>query len=445
MNRFKWLYPGMRVKRWLFLALLGMFIMGFGFAITFDFNFWTYIEDFLFGFTDQMMGEVPHVATIIGGLMVIAMGFGVFIKGLQLTMQSLVRAILPKNESSIVEMVFQKRQLKRGPKIVALGGGTGLSTLIRGLKEYTSNITAVVTVADDGGSSGVLRDEMGILPPGDIRNCLVGLADTEPLLERLFQYRFEEGELKGHSFGNLYIAAMTAVTGDFDRAIQESSKVLAVRGKVLPSTLTDLTLNAVYEDGKVIAGESEIPTHSEPIDRVYLEPGDAKPLADTIKAIKEADAIILGPGSLYTSVIPNLLIKDIAKAIKKSSALKMYICNVMTQPGETTGYTAADHAEHIFDHVGFKIFDYIIVNDEPVPVDLVQKYAKEGAYAVEVDEERLTKLGINIIKGSLLSKKNLVRHNPLVLSQLIIKLIIKLDVRNRNFKFMDWYFNSRKK
>ncbi|MCK4257828.1 MAG: YvcK family protein [Halanaerobiales bacterium] len=445
MNRIKWLYPGMRVKRWLLLSVMGILIISFGTAITLGFEFLGYIESSLIHYVYKLTGKIALSINIFAGILLIIIGLYIFSKGITKTLVSLINTILPDNEEDLVEIVFQKRQLKRGPKIVALGGGTGLSTLLRGLKEYTSNITAVVTVSDDGGSSGILREEMGILPPGDIRNCLVALADTEPLMEKLFQYRFTEGELKKHSFGNLFIAIMTEITGDFDRAVQESSKVLAVRGKVIPSTLSDITLHAEHKDGKITNGESKIGDYQKPIKKVFLKPKDAAPLPETIKAIKNADAIILGPGSLFTSVIPNLLIKDVAEAIRESNALKIYICNVMTQPGETDHYSVADHAEQIINHVGFKVFDYIVVNDEEITEDLAEKYAEEGAHSVEVDHERLKTMGIDVIQGSLISKLNLVRHNPYLLSQLIIKLIIRLDVGSERFKFLDWYSNYRKK
>ncbi len=445
MNRIKWLYPGMRVKRWLLLSVMGVLLVSFGTAIALGFEFLGFVESSLIHYVYQLTGRIALSINLFVGFMLIIFGVVFFWKGLSKTIVSLINTIIPDNDDELVELVFQKRQLKRGPKLVTLGGGTGLSTLLRGLKEYTSNISAVVTVSDDGGSSGILREEMGILPPGDIRNCLVALADTEPFMEKLFQYRFSEGDLKKHSFGNLFIATMTEITGDFDRAIQESSKVLAVRGRVLPSTLSDITLHAEHVDGQITSGESKIGDYHKPVKRVFLKPDDAAPLNETIQVLKDADAIILGPGSLFTSVIPNLLIKDVAEAIHDSKALKIYICNVMTQPGETDHYTAADHAQQIINHVGFKIFDYIVVNDESIPEDLAQKYAEEGAYPVEVDYDRLMEMGINVIKGSLISKKNLVRHNPYLLSELIIKLIIRLDVRNERFKFLDWYSSSRKK
>lgn len=445
MNRIKWLYPGMHVKRWIFLSLLGLLMVAVGFAILVGLDTISSMESSLIRYAYELTGQISLTIHIPVGISLIFVGLIFFGKGIQTTIISLINAILPDNEESLVEIVFQKRQLKRGPKIVALGGGTGLSTLLRGLKEYTSNIAAVVAVSDDGGSSGKLRDELGILPPGDIRNCLVALADTEPLMEDLFQHRFTEGELKGHSFGNLFIAVMTEITGEFDRAIQESSKVLAIRGRVLPATLSDITLCAEHDDGEITRGESKIPNAMKPIRRVFLEPDTAEPLSETLRVINEADAIIIGPGSLFTSVIPNLLLRGIPEAIRNSRALKVYVCNVMTQPGETADFTVADHVEQIFNHVGFKLFDYIIVNDQTISADLAEKYAEEGAFPVTIDYDRLKELGVHVIRGSLLSKQNLVRHNPRSLSELIIKMIIRFDVNSERFNFFDWYFNSRKK
>ena len=252
-------------------------------------------------------------------------------------------------------------------KVVALGGGTGLSTLLRGLKQLTSKITAIVTVSDDGGSSGRLRAEMGVLPPGDIRNCLVALADSESLMTELFNYRFKgNGPLAGHSFGNLFIAAMSDITGDFDLAVKRSSDVLAIRGRVLPATCDDCVLGAILEDGRRVLGESVLATCDSPISRVFLEPGDCKPLPEALRAIDEADAIVLGPGSLYTSVIPNLLVPGMADAIATSKAVKIYVCNVMTEAGETTGYTAQRHLAAIRNHAGDEVVDWVIVSNSPI-------------------------------------------------------------------------------
>ncbi len=310
-----------------------------------------------------------------------------------------------------------------GYKIVCIGGGTGLPNLLRGLKNYTSDITAIVTVADDGGSSGRIRDEMGILPPGDIRNCLLALADTEPLMEMLFQHRFNSGSLKGHNFGNLFLAAMTEMLGDFDLAIKESSKVLAVRGRVLPSTLSDVKLEAEYKDGSVICGESRISQPLREISRVRLTPSDAKPLQEAIEAVEGADAIILGPGSLYTSIIPNLLVKDLSEAISNSNAKKMYVVNIMTQPGETTGYSAGDHVQAIVDHSDRNIIDYVIVNTEKVPQNLLARYHDEGADPVSCDKYTITKMGYMVVTAELINPSDFVRHSSEKLAGVIMDIM----------------------
>jgi uncharacterized cofD-like protein len=295
--------------------------------------------------------------------------------------------------------------------------------LLRGLKRYTKNITAIVTVADDGGSSGILRDELKILPPGDIRNCLLALANTEPLMEKLFQYRFNAGSLKGHSFGNLFLAAMTEILGDFELAIKESSKVLAVSGQVLPSTLSDIILAAEFEDGTVIKGESQIPRMGRKIKRIRIVPEDAKPLPEALEAIERADAVILGPGSLYTSILPNLLIKDLADAVRNSRAKKIFVVNVMTQPGETDGYTAFDHVKTIMEHAGGNLIEYVIVNAEKIPDHLLLKYLADGACPVACDEENIKKLGCKVIYGELLGFADVVRHDPIKLAKVIMDII----------------------
>lgn len=309
------------------------------------------------------------------------------------------------------------------PKIVCIGGGTGLPNLLRGLKWYTGNITAIVTVADDGGSSGILRNELKILPPGDIKNCLLALANTEPLMEKLFQYRFSKGSLKGHSFGNLFLAAMTEVLGDFDLAIKESSKVLAVRGTVLPSTLEDVAIEAEYSDGVRILGESSIPNCGKKIERIRLRPPDAKPLEEALEAIETADVIILGPGSLYTSIIPNLLVKDLTEALSRAKAKKIYIVNVMTQPGETSGYTAGEHVEAIIKHSREDIIHHVLVNTEEIPEKLVERYSVDGSEPVVCDNEKITQMGYNVVVGHVINPTNVVRHSPDKLARVIMALI----------------------
>ncbi|MBX5435704.1 MAG: YvcK family protein [Alicyclobacillaceae bacterium] len=314
--------------------------------------------------------------------------------------------------------------MQRRPRIVAVGGGTGLSVVLRGLKEFEVDLTAVVTVADDGGSSGRLRNEFAMPPPGDIRNCLVALADTEPLLERLLQFRFPAGEgLAGHSFGNLFLAAMTHIMGDFESAIRETSRVLAVRGRVLPAVRDIVTLRAVMEDGTVVEGESNIPAARKRVRRVELVPRDTVPLPEVLEAIREADAIVVGPGSLYTSVLPNLLVPGMAEAIASSPAKKIYICNVMTQPGETDSFTAAQHVEVIYDHVGRRLFDYILVNAASLPPEALEKYQTQQSYPVLVDMEALGRLGLRVIARDFVHYATYARHDSRLLAEQIVSLI----------------------
>ena len=342
---------------------------------------------------------------------------------LERTVKSFLSVFLPKKEKKILELLYQKRQLAQGPKIVVIGGGTGLSTMLYGLKEYTSNITAIVTVADDGGSSGKLREQFGLVPPGDIRNCLVALADTEPLMSSLFQFRFGKAELKGHSFGNLFITAMTEITGDFEKAVKESSKVLAIRGQVIPSTLEEVGLIAEYADGSTIAGESKIAEEKKPIKRIYLSRKDCEPTPEAVSAIKAADAIVIGPGSLYTSIIPNLLIEGVTKAILESKALKIYVCNIMTQSGETDSYKASDHIEALVAHAKSKLFDYCILNLAQITPEFVEKYEEESACPVLADAEKIEEMGFSVVKENLVSTSDFIRHDAQKLARIIMDLL----------------------
>ncbi len=319
---------------------------------------------------------------------------------------------------------LRQKELKRRLKIVTLGGGTGLSVILRGLKEFNVDLTAVVTVADDGGSSGRLRSDFAMPPPGDIRNCLVALADTEPLLERLLQFRFPGHDgLGGHSFGNLFLAAMTHIMGDFESAIRETSRVLAVRGRVLPAVSEDAKLRAILEDGTIVEGESQIPLAHKRIKKLELIPAVPKPLPEVLEAIADADAIVIGPGSLYTSVLPNLLVPQIAEAISKSSAAKMYICNVMTQPGETDALSASSHVQVIYHHVGKRLFDYVLVNAAALPEQALVQYQTQGAYPVQVDIEELHKLGVKVIARDFLHYATYARHDSRLIAEQIVSLV----------------------
>ncbi|HEX6971321.1 MAG TPA: gluconeogenesis factor YvcK family protein, partial [Limnochordia bacterium] len=420
----KWLYPGMRVKRWLCLVGVGVLCISVGIALFAGVAVLGALETSLIGLSHRLLGVSPLPLTAPTGLALVALGIACISWGIRQTIRSLMAVFAPEDVPYLADIVFERRHLARGPRVVAIGGGTGLSTLLRGLKAYTSRITAIVTVADDGGSSGRIRSELGILPPGDIRNTLVALADTEPLMERLFQYRFGRGEgLEGHSFGNLFIAAMCDVTGDFEEAVRQSSRVLAVRGRVLPSTLTDVALRAEYADGTVEVGESRIPRPGKTIRRVSLVPEAPEPHPEVLRAIARADLIVLGPGSLYTSVIPNLLVRGLADALRRSPAVKVYVCNVMTQPGETDGYGAVEHVQAILDHVGPGLLDHVVMNSEPVPPAAQRRYNLEGAHPVRPDEAGIRRLGLTPVCRPLISKNDLVRHDPERLAETVMEAI----------------------
>ncbi len=323
-----------------------------------------------------------------------------------------------------------KNYITEPPKIVVIGGGTGLSILLRGLKQFTPNITAIVTVADDGGGSGRLREDLGMLPPGDIRACILALANTEPTMEKLMKHRFLEGSLKGQNVGNILIAAMNEIYGSFDLAIRQMSNVLAVTGKVLPMTLSDVTLYGVLENGSVVKGESQIPKESKRlssrIERIYTEPKISYPLLESVEAIEDADLIVLGPGSLYTSVIPNLLVNDIVDKIRESKAKKVYISNVMTQPGETEGYTVYDHVEAILRHSSDDFLDYVVANERIICNESLERYIEDGSKPVLLarqDEEILKSKSIGLIKDDLVDiQDGYIRHDNLKLSEIIMKI-----------------------
>ncbi len=326
------------------------------------------------------------------------------------------------------------RRRAGGPRIVAIGGGTGLSTMLRGLKEHTDNLTAIVTVADDGGGSGVLRQELGMLPPGDIRHCMESLANVEPVMSELLRYRFTEGTLKGQSFGNLFLAALNGITGRFDKAVQAMSQVLAITGRVLPVTTEDVQLEASFENGAKVLGESKIfyckKREDCRIAAVRLLPERPKALPEALEAIAAADMILLGPGSLYTSVIPNLLVEGVAQAIRDSGALKLYVSNVMTQEGETEGYTNADHIRAIFQHGGAGLFHLCLVNSAEIPEEVRDRYAGEGAEPLRSDEELCRGLGVELVRRPVsLVQDGLVRHDPEKLAEAIMELFAQRSVR----------------
>jgi uncharacterized cofD-like protein len=344
---------------------------------------------------------------------------------------SLTSVLRSDGDEELIDVLLNYRRLNRGPKIVAIGGGTGLSTLLRGLKAYSANITAIVTVADDGGSSGRLRREIGVLPPGDIRNCLAALASEEKLLTELFQYRFRAGDgLIGHSFGNLFLTAMSDITGDLEQAIAASSNVLAVRGRVLPATLSDMRLWAELADGRRIEGESNITKAGGNIVKIGCTPAHPPALPKALQAIEEADYIILGPGSLYTSVIPNLLVPEITHALAKRCkggetppVPCIYVCNIMTQPGETQGYSVGDHIRAIDAACGQQLFSAVLVQKQPPSNKSLLRYTQENSHPVFLDRESISGLKRRIILANVMDEdeQGLVRHNSHRLAGVLVR------------------------
>ena len=402
-----WLIPGLQVKRWFLLIFIGAAFITLGILMLFDlqpiFNTMQFIQKI-----------ATKISTEWLAFAIIMFGAAIFFKGWTKTNLSILDLGDDRDQDALLENLYRRRKLNRGPRIVAVGGGTGLSMLLSGTKNITNNITAVVTVGDDGGSSGKLRESLGILPPGDIRHCITALADDEDLVNKLFKYRFDDGQcLEGHSFGNLFITALCEITGDMVSAVRASSNVLSIRGRVLPATLDDMKLVAEMEDGRIIHGESTIPEAHGKIKKLFTEPKDCKALPEVIEAIRSAELIILGPGSLYTSVIPNLLIKEISEEIAKSKAKKIYVCNIMTQPGETDNYKVSDHLKALIKHAGSnKIVDTVLVNNY-LPEKLADKYQKSGSYPVALDATEVKKMGIKICAKKLIedSKEGLVRHS----------------------------------
>jgi uncharacterized cofD-like protein len=417
----------MHIKRWLALIVIGVALMTFGLTyIVREF----YLEGLrLPGFMYWV--TLQFIPRYVRGAMYMSGAVGLILFAVWKLNQSIISVIAPNRDTneSLVNTIYTQRFLRRGPKIVAIGGGHGLSTLLRGLKEYTTNLTAIVTVADDGGSSGVLRRELGVLPPGDVRNCIAALADAEPLVTKLFQYRFEDGAgLAGHSFGNLFIVAMSGVTGNMEDAIRQTSRVLAVRGQIIPSTMEDVTLCARTNDARTIRGESRIGPavsgngSSDRIREVYLAPENPPAHPEAVRAILEADLIVLGPGSLYTSVLPNLLVQGIRRSLVAASAPKVYVCNVATQPDETDGFAVSDHVAAIEDHVGRGVISYVLANDnisETIP-------RAEQSRPVRVDAP--INNGIRLVAADVISVENRYHHDSVKLSETIMRIY---DERNQ--------------
>ncbi|XGB44100.1 MAG: YvcK family protein [Nodosilinea sp. LVE1205-7] len=416
-----WLAPGLLLKRWLFLSVGGVLLVGTGMMI------WLKLTPVFY--TGQVLGTLlrlftTYVPNYVSGPLGILLGLGFILWGQTRTVGVITDVLIPGQEGELLDALLNQRRLSRGPKIVVLGGGTGLSNLLRGLKQYSANITAIVTVADDGGSSGRLRREIGVLPPGDIRNCLSALANEEKLLTELFKYRFESGSgLVGHSFGNLFLTAMSEITGDLEQAIAASSKVLAVRGQVLPSTLSDVQLWAELDNGRRIVGESKITEARGRIVQIGCLPPNPPALPRAIQAIEEADYIIIGPGSLYTSIIPNLLVPDLARAIAAQRVPRVYVCNIMTEPGETDGFSVSDHIRALDSAAGRYLFDAVLVQKNLPSEAVIQNYARQQAEPVLLDREAIIASGRRIIAANIMQEKeNLaISHHPHHLARVLLR------------------------
>lgn len=416
-----WLAPGLLVKRWLFLSVVGVLMVGIGLMI------WLRLTPVFY--TGQMLGTAlrlftTYVPNYVSGPLGILLGLWLIFWGQTRTVGAITDVLVPGQEAELLDALLTQRRLSRGPKIVVIGGGTGLSNLLRGLKHYSSNITAIVTVADDGGSSGRLRREIGVLPPGDIRNCLSALADEEKLLTELFKYRFEAGSgLVGHSFGNLFLTAMSEITGDLEQAIAASSKVLAVRGQVIPSTLSDVQLWAELDNGRRIVGESKIAEARRRIVHIGCLPPNPPALPKALRAIEEADYIVIGPGSLYTSIVPNLLVPDLVKAIAAQRVPRIYVCNIMTEPGETEGFSVSDHIRALDSLCGQYLFDAVLVQRTPPSEAIVRHYAQQGVGPVILDREAVITSGRRIVAANVMEEcPNLtVRHHPDDLARVLLR------------------------
>jgi len=419
----------MGVKRWLLLMGIGLVLLAG--AVILYFLDWTVllrIKNALMSFFATLpfspladpWREIIATVVLVGSLLLIFFG-------LRNLIDSIVNVILPEHPERLPEIIYAKRKGSKGLKFVTIGGGTGLSSLLRGIKLLPCEPQAIVTVADDGGSSGRLREELGILPPGDIRNCLVALSDTEPLMEDLFQYRFERGvSLGGHNFGNIFIAALTQVTGDFGQAVVAASQVLRVKGQVFPFTLDDVTLEAEFEDGTKEEGETSIRLAGKKIVRLSLKPPHPQVFQGLVDIINGADVIIIGPGSLYTSVIPPCLEPEVAQAIRNFSGPRIYITNIMTEHGETDHFSASDHLRVLFDHAGGKICDYCVISTSVIPPNILDKYKEEQSEPVKIDLDKIKEMGVTPVLGDITMKSSVLRHDPEKLARLLWGLVSQM-------------------
>ncbi|MCL1917593.1 MAG: YvcK family protein [Peptococcaceae bacterium] len=425
-NALKWLFPGLGVKRYFTLAILGILLVILGLVVFGSWELLNFLEDTARKMTAYTVGQWTNWVRIMG-LGVVVLGLFFLYRGFTRGIKSVMSVLLPGKEERVVDMMYYRRNLQRGPRVVVIGGGTGLSALLRGLKAYTSNLTAIVTVGDDGGSSGRLRRELGVHPPGDVRNCMVALSEREDLITDLFSYRFGSGTLEGHSLGNLLIAGMTQRYGDFQKGIEHVGKLLDLNGRVYPSTLDPMTLTASFADGRSVDGESAIRSTRGHIKKLQLNPTACRPLPEVVQAIAGADLIVLGPGSLYTSVMPNLLVEGLPEAISEAQAPCIYVSNIMTEPGETDEYTVGDHLSAIREHCGPQVIDAVLAASEVIPEAVLERYREQGSVPVKGDREGVEKMGVTYYEKSFYAGNDeVVRHDPQKLGRELIRLYLIL-------------------
>lgn len=429
-----WLRPGIGIKRWITEIITGMIIFICG--------IWAII------IVNPLEYRFLILIGIILGAVITYDGFKNYTQKM-ISLGNLEVKNLSVNKKSLGELIYEKKILVRGPKIVVIGGGTGLSNLLSGLKKYTKNITAIVTVADDGGGSGLLREDLGILPPGDIRNCITALAYTEPIMEELFKYRFKDGRLENQSFGNLFLAAMDGISKDFNEAVEKTCSVLAVTGRVIPVTLENIDLYAKLKNGIWVKGESNIPKECSKcktrIDRVYIKPENAKAMNNAISAILDADAIVLGPGSLYTSIIPNLLVDGITEAIKESKGIKVYISNILTQEGESDNYTVEDHIKAIFKHSSKDVIDYAIVNDGQLTEEEVKLCKNKKYNLVKLANDKSRKLNVQYIKGKFIkvTKEGYLKHDADKVAATLVETVMRKKLFYDEKRIVEFFYLSQ--
>jgi len=427
--RFRWMLPGMRVKRYVVAIIIGLLILFYVlsiFYVNYAYSRTSFLRKFFFFFADL---NIPYKDFVLPLFLVIVIIVAVvlIIYGIKSLVLSIAQCLAPeKSDNEIMDIVFEKRKENLKKRVVVIGGGTGTTSVLQGLKDKFVKVSAIITVADSGGSSGRIRREMKIPPPGDIRNCLVALSEENSLTSKLLSFRFREKDscLNGHNLGNIIIAGLTRITGDFGDAVIELSKMLEINGETMPFTTEDVTVCAEFEEGNIIEGEAEITENHGKIKRIFIKPDYAKPYIKALERISNADLIIIGPGSLYTSIIPPMLFSSVIDTIRRSKAKKVFVVNIMTEPGETDNFSASQHLEKVIEILGEGVINYTIVNTRGISKNTLDKYAASGSGVVEGDINKIEKMGIKCLKGDfVLERGDLVRHNPEKLGETLMNLI----------------------